>query len=423
MHKIFNRRHFLQFGIFNLFLTSCSKFFGTPRNARVPYQKKKTIIEDSKALVEDPNGLIELPKGFSYKILQATNNTMTDNYKVPPSPAGMGLFIQSNGDYILMRNHLRGQQNNIPEDLMFDPENGTGSVTRITIDPITLNIKSSQIVSAGIKENSNGGITPWGWAYCENSTFSSSDNSHGYVFLISHLNEKLKKPIPLLAAGRFSHQSLAFLEKNYCSYMTEDRLDGLLYRLRPADLTNPFQGKLSALKIKSKPNLNMADQETIGEKWDIEWVDIDEVNPNKDIIRLAGFGKGAAIFSEAKGCFPYKDNVYFCCAKGGRNNNGQIFSLNLKTNQLELIENYTKPDNIFISNNGNIFISNDQLRASTIEIITANKKIQTFAKNVKSPYKFTGMCMSPDEKILFVNMIEEGLTIAITGPFKEYFSI
>ena len=54
-----------------------------------------------------------------------------------------------------------------------------------------------------------------------------------------------------------------------------------------------------------------------------------------------------------------------------------------------------------------------------MDVITPKGNIFKLAKNAKSGGEFAGACFSPDGSTLFVNMQREGLTLAITGPWKE----
>ena len=45
--------------------------------------------------------------------------------------------------------------------------NGFGGVTRVVLDPETLEVISSNLVLAGTIRNCAGGMSPWGWLSCE----------------------------------------------------------------------------------------------------------------------------------------------------------------------------------------------------------------------------------------------------------------
>jgi uncharacterized protein len=51
--------------------------------------------------------------------------------------------------------------------------------------------------------------------------------------------------------------------------------------------------------------------------------------------------------------------------------------------------------------------------------ITPAGKIYTIGRNVGSSSEMAGVCFSPSGKTLFVNIQEQGLTLAIVGPWAQ----
>lgn len=442
-----NRRTFVKNISYLPILFSCKQYFGslrvnrtgTPRlnDGEDPNDNEEEKLSKNIKLIQDPNGLIDLPPNFSYTILQSTNDILSDGYLTPPYPDGMGLFTHPiTGDFILMKNHLSGNINKIPKEYLPNPQesdlensSGSGGVVRLLLDKNTLEIKQSNLVLAGTKMNSTGGITPWGWLSGE----KSMSKGHGYTYLVSHLNSEMKRPIPLKSLGRFNHDGFYTHPASYKSYLTQDRQDGLFYQFTPDNYMNPFSGKLQALKIKNQTNKNMDEASTIGEKWPGEWVDIDEVDPVNDTIHLEGMNKGAAIFSKGNSITSFGDTIYFSCTYGGSKGLGQIYSLTPNTSNssqntciLELVQTYNsknllqRPDDIYIDSSQNVYFTQDIASSSCIYIIPKNLgKSICFATNVRNNYKFSGLCMDRNEKYLFVNMHQEGITLVIKGPFEE----
>ena len=56
-------------------------------------------------LVPDPQGLLDLPEGFSYQVISALGDAMTDGATVPDKADGMGCFDLGEGRLALVRNH------------------------------------------------------------------------------------------------------------------------------------------------------------------------------------------------------------------------------------------------------------------------------------------------------------------------------
>jgi secreted PhoX family phosphatase len=51
--------------------------------------------------------------------------------------------------------------------------------------------------------------------------------------------------------------------------------------------------------------------------------------------------------------------------------------------------------------------------------ITSQKRIYKFAWNALNESDLSGVCFSPDGSTMFLNILEPGLTLAITGPWKK----
>ncbi|WP_437983751.1 hypothetical protein [Sorangium sp. So ce117] len=64
-------------------------------------------------------------------------------------------------------------------------------------------------------------------------------------------------------------------------------------------------------------------------------------------------------------------------------------------------------------------MAEDGYRGSYLRGVTLDGQIFDFARNARSMRELSGVCFSPDGKALFVNMQEDGLTLAVMGPFPE----
>ena len=77
------------------------------------------------------------------------------------------------------------------------------------------------------------------------------------------------------------------------------------------------------------------------------------------------------------------------------------------------------PDNITLTPWGDLLVCEDNHRSTFLRIVTRGGQVLPFAHNALSPSEFAGVCFSPDGRVLFVNIQEEGLTLAIEGPFAS----
>ncbi len=381
-------------------------------------------------LVADPDGILDLPEGFSYVVLQTAGEDMDDGYVVPGRPDGMACFAGEDGNWILMRNH---------EVSLNDASNGAygageappeayddaafGGVSRVVIDPAAGSVVSSNLVLTGTVRNCAGGPSPWGWLSCEEDVSAS----HGYVFVCPESAASVVDAEPVINFGRFNHEAAAVDPRTLITYLTEDRFDGCFYRHVPADVSDPFTGRLQALRIVGTDAEFTNVYGTVGETLDVEWVDIDDPNPADDSIRMAAQAAGASIFTRGEGLWYFDGEVYFSCTNGGPSGLGQIFRLvdGADGGTLELIavsdglQTLDFPDNITVAPWGELFIAEDGSAEQFVRFIDADGAICDFARNAVSDSEFAGVCFSPDGSAMFVNIQEQGLTLMVTGPFPD----
>ncbi|HLT35420.1 MAG TPA: alkaline phosphatase PhoX, partial [Enhygromyxa sp.] len=196
-----------------------------------------------------------------------------------------------------------------------------------------------------------------------------------------------------------------------------------LYRFVPDDMAEPFIGKLQALKIVGQDTYNTLLM-GVGEVLDVEWVDIDEPDPDDDTVREEAQSKGAAIIIRGEGIWFFEGQIYVCSTAGGLLGKGQIFRLiDGDRPTLELIVSVDdasmldNPDNITVAPWGDVFIAEDGDGDQYIRWINTAGEICDFARNAASTTELAGVCFSPSGDALFLNMFGEGLTVVVTGPF------
>ncbi|MEM9987695.1 MAG: alkaline phosphatase PhoX, partial [Bacteroidota bacterium] len=226
-------------------------------------------------------------------------------------------------------------------------------------------------------------------------------------------------------------------------YLTEDRHDGMIYRFIPHVPGKLHEGgKLQALVIQDQPSLDTRNWEEPlmeeGQSWPVSWLTLDKIESPKDDLRLRGFKAGAARFARGEGIWMGEGELYFACTNGGPDKFGQIFRYTLspkegtshemkRPGQLELfMESRDKTvlhmcDNLTIAPNGDLFVCEDNGRLNRIHHISQEGHITPFAVNRGSDSEFAGVVFSPSGKTLFVNIQENGETIAITGPWENIF--
>ncbi len=420
-------------------------------------------------LVPDPNKTLDLPQGFTYRVISRRGETMSDGLAVPGQPDGMAAFIGPAGTTILIRNHELGPTHTkhgpwgvghsllsrTPRDKIYDYGKGRspaiGGTTTLVYDTKEHRVQKQFLSLAGTYLNCAGGPTPWNtWLTCEECHISADkdiEKDHGYVFEVpATAAMELAPPVPLKAMGRFYHEAVAVDPRTGIIYLTEDREDGLLYRFIPNRRGVLREGgSLQALVVRDRPSLitnNQSGAPTIHRSvpMAVEWKTLTEIDTPDNDLRHRGFAVGCARFARGEGMWWGDNCTFFATTDGGANQRGQIWrytpsadegtpaeeqrpgtvELYLEPNDASAVEN---ADNITVAPWGDLFICEDEAVAgddvNRLMGVTPDGRFYPFARNSMSASELAGVCFSPDGSTMFVNIQGNGLTLAVTGPWKS----
>jgi secreted PhoX family phosphatase len=406
---------------------------------------------------------LALPAGFSYRLISRAGDPMSDGSPTPGIFDGMGAYRGHGGDVVLIRNHENRSRAGevtvaVPTGKRYDPDpNVRGGNTKLVVGR-DRQVKEQYAVLGGTHTNCAGGETPWGsWITCEEIfNYGATEGNvtpgtgvpHGYAFEIPADATGAVTPQPILDAGRFSHEAVAWLDG--ALYETEDRGNAAFYRFVPnrpprefGDLAS-FGGTLYALAIVGRPSFD-ADEADAGDTFEVEWVRIEEPNPLTDTVRTEAQAKGAAIFNRTEGIWAADGRVYFDCTTGGDAGLGQVWEYKPRGRDggdLRLVYESTSaddlqsPDNVVIvPQTGDILLQEDGGGEQFVRGVTRRGEIYDFARGIVTESEFCGGCFSPDGATLFLNHQGErlgtgetpatqpeasrGLTFAIWGPFDR----
>ena len=420
------------------------------------------------SLEKDPNDLLELPGGFGYRVISRVEERMADGFLVPWAPDGMAAFPASNGRTLLLCNSEasssddedgpKGEQakllSQLPERLVYDPRDDDGQclggVTTIVCDTRTGLVEKQFLSLAGTVRNCAGGPTPWNsWITCEETTDKAGDGyakDHGYNFeVFASEKQELQEPVPLVDMGRFVHEAVAVDPASGIVYQTEDRGDGLIYRFIPHKPGRLQEGgRLQALASLDKSSLDTRNwrgegasartEIAVGTEFPVRWVDIENVQSPDGDLHLQGYNKGAARFARGEGMWYGLGSVFFACTSGGHAGQGQVWRytpsphegtageqgagagklmLYAEPNDKGLVEN---ADNLTVAPWGDVILCEDGGGTDRLVGIRPDGTFYELARTVSSS-ELAGATFSADGSTLFVNAQQDGVTMAITGPW------
>ncbi len=449
--------------------------------AQVYAQDPVNGIDKVGQLLADPAGILNLPRDFSYKVIARTGDLMSDGLRMPSAPDGMAAFPLPDdaSKCILIRNHelasvgeetsaFAGQAKLAKQTkgTAYDFYKGlpvNGGTTSLVYSHRSQQIERSHLSLVGSARNCSGGATPWGsWLTCEETLVGKQHGygrEHGYIFEVPSSAKGLVEAIPLKDMGRFMHEAAAVDSTTGIVYLSEDDAKGLFYRFIPNTPGELVQGgRLQALTIRGWPGANTRNwPEDAGkpgvqpvamrQRFDCEWIDLEDVTAPQGDLNLRGHAQGAAIFARGEGlAFALREDktreILIAATGGGPLQIGQVWRYQpspyegtaRETEQpgvLELLyETHNRAilescDNLAVAPWGDLIICEDSYSdlpdtVNYLRGLTPDGKIYTLAMNAHPDKgEFCGACFSPDGTTLFVNIQRPGMTLAITGPWSR----
>jgi hypothetical protein len=240
--------------------------------------------------------------------------------------------------------------------------------------------------------------------------------------------------------GRFNHEAVAVEPTSGIVFLSEDRPDGALYRFRP-DVAASLRegGVLEALGVRDHPsvdtrNWEQADAFPHGLLFEAHWIPVDALEGSADDLRYRAAERGAAVFARGEGMWFGGDAIYFLATSGGPLRKGQLWrylpspaegtadeaawpgrlELFLQPDDPSLLEN---GDNVTMAPWGDLIVCEDGPGEEYLVGVRPDGRTYRLARNAFSFSEFAGAVFSPDGSTLFVNIQNQGLTLAITGPW------
>ena len=409
--------------------------------------------------------VLALPEGFQYVTFSKSGRVMSDGYVTPRNHDGMTCLPLSKDIVRLIRNHEIGKSPGDahldltgPEATRYDLQGRGGCVT------LDFDVRRKQLVRDFVSLNGTivncaGGLAygDAGWLSCEEIVYGPErgfDKPHGFTFFVPKDADRPVQARPITAMGRFKKEAAVADNSSGIVYQTEDDLDESgFYRFLPKDPTDlTAGGTLQMLAVSNFPNYDTRSEQVVGAELPIEWVTID--NPNPETVTAAtscfaqGFAKGGTRFRRLEGIYRGDANsIYFTSTNGGNVRRGQLWQftpLGMSSGTLQLVYEspgskvLDSPDNICVSPNGGILMCEDDASFDgdtdplARGIRNVNRLIaldqdgipSVFAVNIFNESELAGVCFSPDGETLFVNVFGDkapgsAMTCAIWGPWSN----
>ncbi len=425
--------------------------------------------------------LLTLPDKFQYTSISIRGDVMSDGAIVPGNHDGMAAFQGRSGNTLLVRNHERsigGSGTIAPNGKEYDSFTGgnkAGGTTTVEVD------RNGQVVRdyvslAGVIRPCAGGLTPWGsWISSEENVATPASDpratkKHGYNFEVPADLGQAVDPIPLVAMGRMNHEAVSVDPQSGYIFETEDRGDSAYYKFVPkVRKPNGFGdlqqgGDLYAMVIKpgQRSNCNgdvipsggtndrgvsFGGVDTrglgrggsasllpfLGQPLRVEWVKLDDVDPEGDTLRFEAQDKGAAVWYRGEGAWYHQGKHYWVCSNAGDAAEGQVWAYEPRTETVTLVVESTSenlldgPDNIVVARDGTIYLCEDGSRgepgapneSQRIVGVDASGGLFEFSRNIipvgtsGNNAEFAGACFSQNGKFMYVNSQGGGITHCI----------
>jgi uncharacterized protein len=159
-------------------------------------------------------------------------------------------------------------------------------------------------------------------------------------------------------------------------------------------------------------------------------VTITAPTPTNDTVRVEAAALGAALVRRGEGIVVEADRRFtFSATTGGALGRGQLLRYDAVLAELTCVAESTDralldmPDNLVVAPWGQLFLAENGSKPDAIRCLTSSGAFCDVALQSGATSEISGVCFSPAGDALFCNIQQEGLTLAITGPFQATFDV
>ncbi len=347
----------------------------------------------------DENG-VRLPAGYSSRIIAKSSEPVIagQNYLWHAAPDGGACFASDDGWVYVSNSEITSR----------------GGVGAIVFDAQG-DVVDAYSILQNTSRNCAGGATPWGsWLSCE-------EIETGRVWECDPVGRAQAVVRPAL--GVFNHEAVAVDEVHKQLYLTEDKLDGCLYRFTASVISDDgipdlAAGTLEVAVLQAEQQAEQQAKQSV-----LSWVAVPDPLALHSETRYQV--NSALKFNGGEGIAWFDGRIIFT-TKG----DNRVWSYNISSQILEIVYDaadsltpiLTGVDNVTVSRSGDIYVAEDGGDLQIVVIDTQGSPYPIVQLEGHERSEVTGIAFSPDGKRLYFSsqrgtsgQSENGITYEIMG--------